>query len=75
MKDKIVFAVQLGTLSGIWFFSIGVVVWVIHLVRLAATLHDMPGGSLGISIVAAPIFVTVAIVLTYVFFGMRRVRD
>ncbi len=75
MKEKFIFAVQVATLSGIWVFSVGITVWIIHLVHLASTLHDMPGGSLGISFVAIPVFLTVAGVLTYAFFGMRRARD
>ncbi len=75
LRDRIVFALQVMTVSGIWVFSLGITIWIIRLVVLAHGLHDMPGGSLGISMVAVPIFLLGASVLTYVFVGLHRGRE
>ena len=75
MKEKVIFAIQLCTLLGIWVFSIGISVWIIHLIRLANRLQDAETGSLAISVVAIPIFLMGASVLTYVFVGLQRERE
>ena len=48
---------------------------IIHLLRLSHRLQDVPSASVGISIVAIPVFLTGAAVLTYVFVGLRRGRE
>ena len=69
------FIFQLMSLLGIWVFVLGVSTWIIRLIWLAHKLDDMPGGSVAISIVAIPVFLTGATVLTYVFVGLRRGRE
>ncbi len=69
------FIFQLMSLLGIWVFVLGVSTWIIRLIWLAHELDDMPGGSVAISIVAIPVFLTGASVLTYVFVGLRRGRE
>jgi hypothetical protein len=56
----------------IWAFVLGISVWIIHLLRVSHRLKDVPSASVGISIVAIPVFLTGASVLTYVFVGLRR---
>lgn len=75
MTGRGMFVLQLLSLVGIWIFVIGITVWIVRLIRLAHQLNDMPGGSIAISIVAIPVFVTGATVLTYVFVGLRRGRE
>jgi hypothetical protein len=75
MKKNLVFIIQLCTLLGIWVFSIGISLWIIHLIRVANRLQDAPTGSLAISIVAIPVFLLGAGVLTYVFVGLQRERE
>ena len=75
MKRKVIFAIQLCTLLGIWVFSVGISLWIIHLIRLANRLQDAPTGSLVISVVAIPIFLMGASVLTYVFVGLQREQE
>ncbi|MGD8330728.1 MAG: hypothetical protein PVJ49_14950 [Acidobacteriota bacterium] len=65
---------QLLSLLGIWVFVLGISGWILHLIRLALRLNDVPTASVGISIVAIPVFITGASVLTYVFVGLRRGR-
>jgi hypothetical protein len=65
-------ACQVASVAAIWVFVIGISIWIIHLMRLSQALHDVPSASVGISIVAIPVFLTGASVLTYVFVGLRR---
>lgn len=55
----------------IWVFVLSISSWIIHLIRLSLWLHDAPTASVGISIVAIPVFITCAAVLTYVFVGLQ----
>jgi hypothetical protein len=67
-------ALQIGSVVMIWVFVLFISGWIIHLLRLSHRLHDVPSASIGISIVAIPVFLTGAAVLTYVFLGLRRGR-
>lgn len=67
-------ALQVGSVAAIWVFVLGISFWVIHLLRLSRRLHDVPSASFAISIVAIPVFLTGASVLTYVFIGLQRGR-
>ncbi|HLG18463.1 MAG TPA: hypothetical protein VI895_01440 [Bdellovibrionota bacterium] len=71
-KKKILFFSQLVSLAGIWVFVLGISVWILHLIRMANKLHDAPTASVSISLVAIPVFLTGASVLTYVFVGIQR---
>ncbi len=73
-EPRWVFGLQLASVAMIWIFVLGISVWILHLLRLAVRWHDVPGASVGISIVAIPVFLTGAAVLTYVFVGLRRGR-
>lgn len=75
MRTKVVFFFQVCSLMGIWVFSLGISIWIIHLIRLANRLKDAETGSVAISIVAIPIFLTGAAVLTYVFVGLQRGKE
>lgn len=68
-------ALQLGSIALMWAFVLGISVWIVHLLRLSRRLHDVPSASMAISLVAIPVFLTGAAVLTYVFFGLRRGAD
>ena len=73
-EPKWIFALQVASVSAIWVFVLGISYWIVHLLRLSHRLHDVPSASVGISIVAIPVFLTGAGVLTYVFIGLRRGR-
>jgi len=73
-EPRWILALQVASVATIWVFVLGISFWVIHLLRLSRRLHDVPSASFGISIVAIPVFLTGASVLTYVFVGMRRGR-
>ena len=70
-----IFALQVTSVSMIWLFVLSISFWILHLLRLSRRLHDVPSGSLAISIVAIPVFMLGASVLTYVFVGLQRGRE
>jgi len=72
MRSRAIFVMQVISLLGIWVFVLGVSTWIIHLIRVANKLQDAETASVAISLVAVPVFLTGASVLTYVFFGIRR---
>lgn len=72
--DRLISGLQIASVVMIWAFVLGISYWIIHLLRLARRLNDVPSASVGISIVAIPVFLTGASVLTYVFVGLRRGR-
>ena len=75
MNPRVLYVFQVLSLLGIWAFVLGISAWIIRLIWLAHRLDDMPGASVAISVVAIPVFITGASVLTYVFVGLRRGRD
>ncbi len=67
-----IFILQVISLSLIWIFVILITFWIINLLTLSVELNDAPGATLGISLVAIPIFFTLACLLTYVFIGLHK---
>lgn len=70
-----VFPLQLASVAVIWVFVLSISFWIIHLQRLSRELNDVPSASLAISMLAIPVFLLGASVLTYVFVGLRRGRE
>lgn len=68
------FALQVASVSMIWVFVLSISFWIVHLLRLSRELRDTPSASLAISILAIPVFMIGASVLTYVFVGLQRGR-
>ncbi len=68
------FALQVASVVMMWVFVLATSGWIIHLLRLSHRLNDVPSASIGISIVAIPVFITGAAVLTYVFVGLQKGR-
>ncbi len=73
-QERTLFVLQVISMAMIWVFVLGISAWILHLIRLSRQLHDVPSASIGISIVAIPVYLTGASVLTYVFVGLRRGR-
>lgn len=65
---------QILSISLVWVLFTGIAVWVFNLIKESLRLHDAPDASVGISIVAIPVFFTLSSVLTYVFIGLRKGR-
>jgi hypothetical protein len=53
----------------------GIVTWIIHLIRTAWWLGDVPSASIGISIVAIPVFLVLLSVVLYVCWGLLTDRS
>ena len=71
-KDKLIYLAQLASISLIWIFVVGIAIWILNLISISVDLNDAPGISIGISLVAIPVFFTLASILTYVFVGFHR---
>ncbi len=53
----------------------GIIGWIISLILLSTKLDDVPSASMGISIVAIPVFLVLMSVFWYVFLGIIRNQD
>jgi len=60
-------------LGTVWMGSI--FLWVGHLVRNSVHLGDVPSASIGISLVAIPVFMTLLTILHFLFWGLLRDKD
>jgi heme/copper-type cytochrome/quinol oxidase subunit 2 len=65
-------ALQFLSICLMWAFAMGVLVFIVWLVLVAARWHDALNWTLAISLIMAPVYLTVAGTLTYVFIGLRR---
>ncbi len=74
MDDKLIEKLQVISISLIWVLFTCIAIWILNLIRVSYQLHDAEDASVAISIVAIPIFFTLASVLTYVFRGLRKGR-
>jgi hypothetical protein len=59
-------------LAAFYVLVLGIIGWVIGLIRLSWTLQDVPSASIGISIVAIPVFLLLLGIVNYVFWGLRK---
>ena len=78
MKDRrsrMIFLAQLGSMSGIWVLFIGIIWWLANSIRHAVELHDVPGATIAVTVVAIIVFIILVCVLTYVFIGLRLGRE
>lgn len=67
-------ALQVISIGLMWGFLVGAVAWMVNVVQLSLSLGDALTASVGISLVAVPVYSLLASVLTYVFFGLQRGR-
>ena len=72
VPKRLIFLAQLLSVLFIWVFVGMITVWIINLIQLSIDLNDVPGASVAISIVAIPVFIVLASVLTYVFVGLQK---
>lgn len=68
--DRTVRALQWAMAGVAVLFIGGIVTWITHLIRTAWRLGDVPSASIGISLVAIPVFLTLLSVILYVFVGL-----
>ena len=69
--DPWIFGLQVASVAAIWVFVLTISIWIINLLRVSRAWNDTPSASLAISILAIPVFLTGASVLTYVFVGLQ----
>lgn len=68
--DRTVRTIQWAMAGAAVLFIGGIVVWITHLIRTAWRLGDGPSASIGIALVAIPVFLTLLGVILYVFRGL-----
>lgn len=66
---------QVASLALIWVLVVVIGIWVVNLLWLSYVLHDVPSATFWISIIAVPVYVTIAGVLTYVFVGLQKGKE
>jgi uncharacterized membrane protein YcjF (UPF0283 family) len=69
-----VFRTQLALLVTFSLFAGSVVLWISRLIYISWQLEDVFSASIGIALVAVPVFVFLLIMFNYVFWGLRRGR-
>ena len=74
MQNKTIRILQIASIAYIWIFVIAVDIWIISLLVVAKRLDDALNASVAIGILAIPLFLTIAIILTYVFVGLQKHR-
>jgi hypothetical protein len=70
VAERTVRVIQWSMAGAAVFFIVGIITWIGHLIRTAWRLRDVPSASIGISLVAIPVFLTLLGVILYVFWGL-----
>ena len=70
VSDRLVRRLQWIWVGGAFLLVGGIIVWIIHLIVASWRLDDVIQASVGISIVAIPIFLVFMGVIFYVFWGV-----
>jgi hypothetical protein len=63
---------QVVSMVLMWVFVLGISTWIFNLLALSVELKDSLEASIGIGLIAVPVYLTLACVLTYVFIGLVR---
>lgn len=74
MNKKLIRSLQIASITFIWIFVIAIDTWILSLLRVARQLHDALNASIAIGLIAIPLFLTIAGMLTYVFVGLQKHR-
>jgi ABC-type dipeptide/oligopeptide/nickel transport system permease component len=75
MDKKVIRTLQIASIAYIWLFVLAVDIWILSLLRVAKKLNDAINASVAIGIVTIPLFLIIAIILTYVFVGLQRYQN
>ncbi|HSC70943.1 MAG TPA: hypothetical protein VLH58_06285 [Candidatus Methylomirabilis sp.] len=70
VAERTVRAIQWMMAGTVVLFIVGIITWISHLIRTAWRLQDVPSASIGISLVAIPVFLILLGVVLYVFWGL-----
>jgi len=74
MKKKTIRVLQIASIIYIWIFVLLVDWWILSLLQVARELNDSLNASVAIGIIAIPLFLSIASILTYVFIGLQKNR-
>lgn len=74
MQRKRIRVLQIASLTFIWIFVLSIDIWILSLLFVAKELNDALNASVAIGIIAIPLFLTIASILTYVFVGLQKHR-
>ena len=74
-EEPRVFRAQLIMLVGFSCFAALVITWIGRLMYISWLLADVFSASIGIALGAVPVFLALAIIFNYVFWGLRRGRQ
>ena len=74
MKKKTIRVLQIASIIYIWIFVLVVDWWILSLLQVARELNDSLNASVAIGIIAIPLFLSIASILTYVFIGLQKNR-
>jgi len=69
-SDRLIRALQWVWVAFAFVLVGGIIVWIVHLIRTSWSLDDTISASIGISLVAIPIFLVFMGVVFYVFWGV-----
>jgi len=75
VPDRTVKILQWAMAGGFILFVGAIVTWIIHLIRTAWWLRDVPSASIAISLVAIPVFLVLLGVVLYVVWGLLTDRS
>jgi len=63
---------QFASIAFMWIFFLSISAWILNLLALSFELQDSFEATIAIGLIAVPVYLTLAGILTYVFFGLRR---
>lgn len=66
---------QLGLLFGFSMFAGTIILWVGRLIYVSWVLQDVFSASIGIALVAVPVFLFLLTIFNYVFWGLQKGRE
>ena len=75
MQRKRIRLLQIASIVYIWIFVLAVDIWILSLLQVANKLNDALNASVAIGIIAIPLFIMIASILTYVYIGLQRNPD
>lgn len=75
MPKKTIRLLQIASITYIWIFVLAIDIWILSLLQVAKKLQDALNASVAIGIIAVPLFLLIAGILTYVYIGLQKKPD
>ena len=70
-----IFRMQLALLIGFSLFAAAIITWVTRLIYISWVLQDVFSASIGIALVAVPVFLFLLVIFNYTFWGLKSGND